>query len=135
VYRCCSGGDPAYRALSLVRRNTMEIRQHAGRTLVAREAERLRAVAQAANEDAATLRLDPQLTDDPMLDRLYGVTLALITELAVTRTRLDTVEKMLARRELVAGEEIEDFTPDDSEAAARSRLQAEYLDRVLRSLD
>jgi len=70
-----------------------------------------------------------------MLDRLYGVTLALITELAVTRTRLDTVEKLLARRELVAGEEIEGFTPDDSEATARSRLQSEYLERVLRSLD
>jgi len=77
----------------------------------------------------------PQFTDDPMLDRLYGVTLALITELAVTRTRLDTVEKLLARRELVAGEEIEGFTPDDNESAARSRLQSEYLERVLRSLD
>ena len=77
----------------------------------------------------------PQFTDDPMLDRLYGITMALITELAVTRTRLDTVEKLLARRQLVAGGEIEDFVPDDGEAAARSRLQAEYLDRVLRSLD
>jgi len=86
---------------------------------------------------AATVRRpdSSQFTDEPMLDRLYGVTLALITELAVTRTRLDTVEKLRARRELVAGEEIEGFTPDDSEAAARSRLQAEYLDRVLRSLD
>jgi SAM-dependent methyltransferase len=53
--------DPAYRAFSLVRRNTMEIRQHAGRTLVAREAERLRSAAQAANDGAATLRLDPTL--------------------------------------------------------------------------
>jgi len=76
----------------------------------------------------------PQFTDDPMLDRLYGVTMALITELAVTRTRLDTVEKLLARRQLVEGEAIEGFVPDESEAAMRSRLQAEYLDRVLRPL-
>ena len=53
--------DPAYRAFSLVRRNTMEIRQHAGRMLVAREAERLSGAARAANEGAATLRLDPNL--------------------------------------------------------------------------
>ena len=53
--------EPAYRAFSLVRRNTMEIRQHAGRQLVAREADTLRDRARAANEGAATLQLDPAL--------------------------------------------------------------------------
>jgi hypothetical protein len=76
----------------------------------------------------------PQFTDDPMLDRLYGVTLALVAELAVTRTRLDTVERLLARRQLLGSDEVEQFVPDDTEAAARSRLQAEYLERTLRAL-
>ena len=76
----------------------------------------------------------PQFTDDPMLDRLYGVTLALVAELAVTRTRLDTLERVLARREVVSGEEIETFVPDTAEADARGRLQAEYVERVLRAL-
>jgi hypothetical protein len=76
----------------------------------------------------------PQFTDDPMLDRLYGVTLALVAELAVTRTRLDSVERLLARRQLVGTAEIEEFAPDAAEAEARSRLQAEYLERTLRAL-
>jgi len=76
----------------------------------------------------------PQFTDDPMLDRLYGVTLALVAELAVTRTRLDTVERLLARRQVLDATEVEEFLPDAADAAARSRLQAEYLERTLRAL-
>jgi SAM-dependent methyltransferase len=53
--------DPAWRSWSLVRRNTMEMRQQAGRSLVARQAATLRARARAFNDGAATLRLDPAL--------------------------------------------------------------------------
>ena len=77
----------------------------------------------------------PQFTDDPMLDRLYGVTVALVAELAVTRTRLDTLERVLARRQVIGGGDIEDFAPDLAAAEERSRLQSEYLQRVLRALD
>lgn len=77
----------------------------------------------------------PEFTDDPMLDRLYSVTLSLVTELAVTRTRLDTVERLLARRAVLSAEDIETFrAADPAEAEARSRLQAEYLERVFREL-
>lgn len=51
--------DATYRTYSLVRRNTMEIRQQAGRELVSRQAARLRDRARALNEGAATLKLDP----------------------------------------------------------------------------
>ncbi len=77
----------------------------------------------------------PQFTDDPMLDRLYGVTLALVSELAVTRSRLDALERVLARRELVDQGEVDGFVPESVEASARSRLQSEYLERVLRALE
>ena len=53
--------DPAWRSWSLVRRNTMEMRQQAGRTLVARQAAALRDRARALNDGAPTLRLDPAL--------------------------------------------------------------------------
>ena len=53
--------EPAYRTFSLVRRNTMEIRQQAGRSLVARQVDRLRDAALASNTGAPTLRLDPAL--------------------------------------------------------------------------
>jgi hypothetical protein len=77
----------------------------------------------------------PQFTDDPMLDRLYGVTLALVTELAVTRSRLDALERVLARRELVDQGEVDAFVPDNFEAVTRGRLQSEYLERVMRALE
>lgn len=77
----------------------------------------------------------PQFTDDPMLDRLYGVTLALVTELAVTRSRLDALERVLTRRELVGQGDVDTFVPESADATARSRLQAEYLERVLRALE
>jgi hypothetical protein len=68
-----------------------------------------------------------------MLDRLYSVTLALVAELAVTRARLDTIERLLARRSVVGAEDIEAYRPADAaEAEARSRLHAEYLERVFR---
>lgn len=76
----------------------------------------------------------PEFTDDPMLDRLYSVTLALVAELAVTRTRLDTVERLLARREVLDPADIDAFRPGPAEAEARGRLQAEYLERVFREL-
>ena len=76
----------------------------------------------------------PEFTDDPMLDRLYSVTLALVAELAVTRTRLDTVERLLARRELLDPADIDGFRPEAADAEARGRLQAGYLERVFREL-
>lgn len=76
----------------------------------------------------------PDFTDDPMLDRLYAVTLALVSELAVARTRLDTVERLLARRDVLSAESIETYAPDAQEAEARARLNQQYLERVLRAL-
>lgn len=77
----------------------------------------------------------PQFTDDPMLDRLYGVSMALVAELAVTRARLDALERVLARRQVVEGEAVDDFVPDAVDAEARSRIYKEYLERVLRPLE
>ncbi|MBM4216885.1 MAG: class I SAM-dependent methyltransferase [Gammaproteobacteria bacterium] len=77
----------------------------------------------------------PQFVDDPMLDWLYGVTIALVTELAITRSRLDALERVLTRRELVGQGDADGFVPESAEANERSRLQAEYLERVLRALE
>ncbi|MFM7396640.1 MAG: hypothetical protein ACKO42_05920 [Gammaproteobacteria bacterium] len=89
----------------------------------------------AASPETGRRPESPQFTDDPMLDRLYGVTLALVAELAVTRTRLDALERVLARREVVGSSEVDDFVPQAFDATARGRLQSEYLARVLRALD
>ena len=70
-----------------------------------------------------------------MVDRLYGVTLALVTELAVTRARLDTLERLLEGRGVVGQAEIEQYRADEAAQQKRSQLQDDYLQRVLRALD
>ncbi len=53
--------DPAYRAWSALRRNTMEMRQQAGRSLVLRQARDLQERVAALNAGSARLHLDPSL--------------------------------------------------------------------------
>ncbi len=76
----------------------------------------------------------PEFTGDPLTERLFGITLALTAELAVTRERLDTLERVLLRRAVVDGAEIERFEPTAAEAAARGQWHEEYLARVFRVL-
>ena len=74
----------------------------------------------------------PEFTDDPMLDRLYSVTLALVAELAVTRARLDTVERLLDAQGSVTRAAIEDYQPTPEVEAERNAWREAYLKRVLR---
>jgi SAM-dependent methyltransferase len=53
--------DASYQLWSTLRRNTMEMRQQAGRGIVLRQAEALAAKAGALNADASTLQLNPDL--------------------------------------------------------------------------
>ncbi|MCA1857375.1 class I SAM-dependent methyltransferase [Massilia oculi] len=54
--------DPAFQFWSALRRNAMEQRQQAGRSLVFRQLGRLVAAAERINRDKPTLRLDPSVT-------------------------------------------------------------------------
>lgn len=53
--------DPYHRFWSALKRNTMEMRQQAGRSMVLRQAERLNQAAEALNAGKPTLVLDPAL--------------------------------------------------------------------------
>lgn len=76
----------------------------------------------------------PEFTGDPLVERLFGITLALTTELAVTRERLDTVERLLERHALLPGVEIEAYRPDPAVIAARAQAHQDYLARIFRVL-
>jgi hypothetical protein len=68
----------------------------------------------------------------PEVERVLAVTMAVAQELAVARDRLDTLERLLARKGLIARDEIETFAPSPAEAAARGLWVQEYLARILR---
>lgn len=65
-------------------------------------------------------------------ERVLAVTMAVAQELAVTRERLDTVERLLARAGILDVGDIATFEPDGAIAAARSLWMQEFLVRILR---
>jgi len=76
----------------------------------------------------------PEFTDDPMLDRLYSITIAAVSELMVTRSRLDTLERLLAAKNTLTQQEMEDFIADDAAKRERGELQQQILQRIFREL-
>lgn len=77
----------------------------------------------------------PYFFDDPAVDRLLAITMALAGELSVTRDRLDTMERLLDRNNLLDRDDIEGFVPSDEEAAERGRRRDDYIARVLRIIE
>jgi hypothetical protein len=76
----------------------------------------------------------PQYFSDPAIDKLLWITVTLMEELSVTRERLDTVERLLDRKRVVARRDIENFSGSPAEEAERSVERSAYVDRVLRVL-
>jgi hypothetical protein len=74
----------------------------------------------------------PCFFDDPAIDQLLGMLLAMSAELAVVRDRLDTVERLLERKGVLVREEIEAYRPDEKVAQERRKLHQEFLQRFLR---
>ncbi len=71
---------------------------------------------------------------DPSVERVLNILMATVQELAVTRERLDTVERLLEIKGIVPRSEIEGFEPTGDQAAERGLWMQEYLNRVLRTL-
>ena len=71
---------------------------------------------------------------DPEVERVLNILMATVQELAVTRERLDTLERLLEAKGVVAQSEIERFEPTKDQAAERGLWMQEYLNRVLRTL-
>lgn len=76
----------------------------------------------------------PAYFDDPAIDRLLSITMALAGELAVTRERLDTVERLLAAQGVLARETIEEYRPDRDAGYERGLAQRAFIARILRSV-
>jgi len=78
----------------------------------------------------------PYFFDDPAVERVLAITMALAQELAVTRERLDTVERLIERAGEHGGKfsraDIDAYAPSPSEACERAEWQRMYLARVLR---
>lgn len=84
--------------------------------------------------NAAASGKRPYFFADADVDRLLAIVWAMAGELAVTRERLDTVERLLAAHEVLARTEIEGYRPDQQAAQERGQWHLEYVARLLRIL-
>ena len=74
----------------------------------------------------------PYFFDDPAVERVLAITMAVAGELAVARERIDTIERLLEARGVLDQSEIEAFVPTEAQADERQAWHAEYIARVLR---
>lgn len=77
----------------------------------------------------------PQFFDDPAVDKLLAMVMALAGEVAVLRDRNDTLERLIDQKGLVDRDEIESYKPSQEVREARDAWRAEYLSHILRVVD
>ena len=77
----------------------------------------------------------PYFFDDPAVDKLLAMLLAMAGELSVLRDRHDTLERIVEKKGLINRQEIEAYEPDKDAIAERDAKREEYLNQILRSVD
>ncbi|NML12241.1 hypothetical protein HHL08_19200 [Sphingobium sp. AR-3-1] len=66
----------------------------------------------------------------PAEDRMLAMIAALASELAVTRERLDSVERLLERANIVDRAAIETFTPDAAQSSDRDAIRRRLIAHI-----
>ncbi len=74
----------------------------------------------------------PEFFEDPAIDRLLSLTMAVVGEVAVLRERLDTVERLLEAKGTISRADIEAYVPDRAAGEERGTLTKAYIARVMR---
>ena len=74
----------------------------------------------------------PYFFDDPNIDKLLAMIMALTGEVSVIRERLDTHERLAQKKKVPTHQAIEDYKPDDVTEAFRAQWRADYIARILR---
>lgn len=77
----------------------------------------------------------PQFFDDPAVERLLAITMAVVTELAVARERIDTLERVLIAKGHLGAADIDRYEPDPAAQTARDAMGRETIARILRILE
>ena len=74
----------------------------------------------------------PYFFDDPNIDKLLAMIMALAGEVSVIRERMDTHERLAQKKKWATHEAIEDYEPDEITEAFRAQWRADYIGRILR---
>ncbi len=76
----------------------------------------------------------PAYFDDPAVDRLLSIAMALAGEVCVLRERLDTVERLLEANGVLPREAIETYAPDRDAGFERGAQTRALIARILRGV-
>jgi hypothetical protein len=74
----------------------------------------------------------PHFFDDPALDQIMTFFFELMTEVAVTRERIDTIERLLDQKDAISRADIEAYRADPAVEAERTAWRNAYFQRVMR---
>lgn len=75
----------------------------------------------------------PYFFDDPAVERVLNITMAVGMELAVARERVDTLERLLEAKGVLTRDEIMNYTPASKEIETeRQQWHSEYISRIMR---
>lgn len=69
---------------------------------------------------------------DEEIESVLAISMAIAQELAVTRQRADTLERLLEAKGVLTRAEIESFRPSPDVAVERALANQEYIARILR---
>ena len=76
----------------------------------------------------------PVYLDERAVDNLYSIVFTMMQENSVMRDRLDTLERLLEQRDVLAQDDVESFVPDASANAEREGRNAATIEKLLRCL-
>jgi hypothetical protein len=74
----------------------------------------------------------PYFFENAETERVMNIAMAIATEVAVVRERMDTIERLLEAKGLITQKEIETFVPTDEQAEERQLWHTRYAARILR---
>lgn len=77
----------------------------------------------------------PAYFDDPDVDRVLAITLAVAEEVGVVAERLDSMQRVLESRGLIDAGEIDAYQPGDEVQHARLDWHRAFIARILRVVD
>lgn len=77
----------------------------------------------------------PQFLNTKTEEHLLSMTMALMQELAVTRERLDTLERVLEAKGALTTDELKAYRPDLEAEAERQEAQRRLIATVMRSIE
>ena len=76
----------------------------------------------------------PQYFDDPNMDQMHAMIIALATEVSVLIDRFDTLERVLEEKGSVTRVDIEAWEPDDAAWEDRREQREQLIRRLFRTV-